>query len=114
MRFSATAIACWALGIGTALCSMCHSKYWGSMLQDKYLVEVTMSTSLKHRHLVYETSLPKPYRIVHVDPEGDGDDAENPDDMDWINKGHEEKAKRMIRLKITVDEANQVHEVECG
>ncbi|KAJ1798003.1 hypothetical protein LPJ77_006538, partial [Coemansia sp. RSA 2523] len=63
-------------------------------------------------HLVYETSLPKPYRIVHVDPDGDGDDAENPDDMDWINKGREERAKRMIRLKITVDESNQVHEVE--
>ncbi|KAJ1797971.1 hypothetical protein LPJ77_006544, partial [Coemansia sp. RSA 2523] len=63
-------------------------------------------------HLVYETSLPKPYRIVHVDLDGDGDDAENPDDMDWINKGREERAKRMIRLKITVDESNQVHEVE--
>ncbi|KAJ2290596.1 hypothetical protein IW141_003183 [Coemansia sp. RSA 355] len=88
--------------------------YWGSMLQDKCLAEVTKTTSLKHKHLVYETSLPKPYRIVHVDPDGNGDDAENPDDMDWINKGREERVKRMIRLKITVDESNQVHEVECG
>ncbi|KAJ2145417.1 hypothetical protein IW142_002593 [Coemansia sp. RSA 564] len=84
------------------------------MLQDKCLAEVTKTTSLKHKHLVYETSLPKPYRIVHVDPDGNGDDAENPDDMDWINKGREERVKRMIRLKITVDESNQVHEVECG
>ncbi|KAJ1865384.1 hypothetical protein LPJ78_002721 [Coemansia sp. RSA 989] len=94
--------------------SLCHSAFWGKKLESKYLVEVTMTTSLTHRHLVYETSLPKPYRIVHVDPDGNGDDAENPDDMDWINRGHEEKARRRTRLKITVDEENQIHEVECG
>ncbi|KAJ2836778.1 hypothetical protein J3B02_006472 [Coemansia erecta] len=73
-----------------------------------------MTTSLKHRtqHLYYETALPKPYRIVHQ--EEDGDDAEDADDMSWVNRGHEEKAKRMIRLKVTVDDVNQVQEVECG
>ncbi|KAJ1879862.1 hypothetical protein LPJ57_002596 [Coemansia sp. RSA 486] len=94
--------------------SLCHSAFWGSKLRNKYLVEVTMTTSLKHRtqHLYYETALPKPYRIVHQ--EEDGDDAEDADDMSWVNRGHEEKAKRMIRLKITVDDVNQVQEVECG
>ncbi|KAJ2513152.1 hypothetical protein H4217_006492 [Coemansia sp. RSA 1939] len=92
--------------------SMCHSAYWKSKLDNKYMVEVTMTTSLSHHHLVYETALPKPYRIVHMDE--DGDDAEDPDDLVWINRGHEEKAKRKNRLKITVDDQNQVQEVTCG
>ncbi|KAJ2472425.1 hypothetical protein GGI02_001581, partial [Coemansia sp. RSA 2322] len=77
-----------------------------------YLMEVTMTTSMTHRHVVYETSLPKPYRIVHQ--QEDGDDAEDPDDMSLVNEGHEEKAKRRIRLKLTVDEKNQIQEIECG
>ncbi|KAJ2712336.1 hypothetical protein H4R19_002810 [Coemansia spiralis] len=97
-----------------ALGSLCHSAYWGSRLQGKYLAEVTMTTTFTHRtnHIVYETALPKPYRIVHGDEEGD--DAEDPDYMSWVNRGHEEKAKRRIRLKITVDEHHQIGEVECG
>ncbi|KAJ2811522.1 hypothetical protein FBU31_003507 [Coemansia sp. 'formosensis'] len=75
-------------------------------------MEVTMTTSMSHRHVVHETSLPKPYRIVHQ--EEDGDDAEDEDDMSWVNRGHEEKAKRRIRLKLTVDDKHQIQEVECG
>ncbi|KAJ2847165.1 hypothetical protein IWW36_003993 [Coemansia brasiliensis] len=110
----AALVLCWISCLNAGLASLCHSAFWGKKLESKYLVEVTMTTSLTHKHLVYETALPKPYRIVHVDPNGDGDDAENPDDMDWINRGHEEKARRRTRLKITVDEENQIHEVECG
>ncbi|KAJ2449019.1 hypothetical protein GGF42_004906 [Coemansia sp. RSA 2424] len=92
--------------------SLCHSAYWGSKLQNKYLMELTMTGSLSHRHVVYETSLPKPYRIVHQ--EEDGDDAEDADDMSWVNRGHEERAKRRIRLKLTVDDKHQIQEIECG
>ncbi|KAJ2778439.1 hypothetical protein H4R18_004599 [Coemansia javaensis] len=110
---AAAAAAALMLGAAApAAASMCHSAYWASRLENKYIVEVTMTTSMKHRHVFYETALPKPYRIVHVN-EG-GDDAEDADDMSWVNRGHEEKARRNIRLKITVDDANQVHEVECG
>ncbi|KAJ2770549.1 hypothetical protein IWQ57_002613 [Coemansia nantahalensis] len=115
MRLGTAAVAlALAAAPNAALGSLCHSAYWGSRLQNKYLVEVTMTTTLNHRtnHLVYETALPKPYRIVHVD--ADGDDAEDADDMSWVNRGHEEKARRPIRLKITVDENNQIGEVECG
>ncbi|KAJ1772052.1 hypothetical protein EV179_001345 [Coemansia sp. RSA 487] len=92
--------------------SLCHSAYWGTKLENRYMVEITMTTSLTHHHLVYETALPKPYRIVHMDE--DGDDAEDPDDLAWINRGHEEKAKRKFRLKVTVDDQHQVQEVACG
>ncbi|KAI9503644.1 hypothetical protein GGI25_002769 [Coemansia spiralis] len=93
-------------------CTLCHSAFWSSKLGNKYLVELTMTTSLTHHHLFYETSLPKPYRIVHMDE--DGDDAEDPDDLSWVNRGHEEKAKRNIRLKVTVDDQHQIQEVACG
>ncbi|KAJ2015643.1 hypothetical protein GGI06_003260 [Coemansia sp. S85] len=106
----------WALAavalLHFASASLCHSAYWGSKLQNKFLMEVTMLSTMKHRHVVHETSLPKPYRIVHQ--EEDGDDAEDADDMSWVNRGHEEKAKRRIRLKLTVDDRNQIQEVECG
>ncbi|KAJ2743478.1 hypothetical protein GGI20_003701 [Coemansia sp. BCRC 34301] len=109
--FNASALAAVAL-LHVATASLCHSAYWGSKLQNKYLVELTMSETPNHRHLVYETSLPKPYRIVHQ--EEDGDDAEDADDMSWVNRGHEEMAKRRIRLKLTVDDKHQIQEVECG
>ncbi|KAJ1936476.1 hypothetical protein FBU59_005039 [Linderina macrospora] len=76
------------------------------------MVELDATSSITHRHRVYETALPKPYKIVHQ--EEDGDDAEDPDDMSYVNQGHEERATRRHRLKVTVDEKNQVVEVECG
>ncbi|KAI8326352.1 hypothetical protein GQ54DRAFT_307582 [Martensiomyces pterosporus] len=97
---------------GLAGGSLCHSAFWGSKLRDKYLVEISATTSITHRHLVYETSLPKPYKVVHMNE--DGDDAEDPDDLSWINLGHEEKAKRLIRLKVTVDDHNQIMDIACG
>ncbi|KAJ1894638.1 hypothetical protein GGI09_006760 [Coemansia sp. S100] len=116
MRSSSFSGNIWALAtlalMHVASGSLCHSAYWGSKLQDKYLMEVTMTSSMSHRHMVYETSLPKPYRIVHQ--EEDGDDAEDADDMSWVNRGHEERAKRMIRLKLTVDDRHQIQQVECG
>ncbi|KAJ1729029.1 hypothetical protein LPJ61_003721 [Coemansia biformis] len=112
MRIGAAMVAFGLMMPGTVRGTLCHSAYWASRLENKYLVEVTMTTSLKHRHLVHETELPKPYRIVHNNE--DGDDGDNPDDMSWVKHGHEEKARRMIRLKVTVDENNRVDEVECG
>ncbi|KAJ1722893.1 hypothetical protein LPJ53_002723 [Coemansia erecta] len=111
---SLTGLLLSGLAIEMARGSLCHSAFWGSRLQNKYLVEVSMSSTMSHRtaHLYYETALPKPYRIVHQDE--DGDDAEDADDMSWVNRGHEEKAKRRIRLKVTVDDRNQIQEVECG
>ncbi|ORX69626.1 hypothetical protein DL89DRAFT_267806 [Linderina pennispora] len=92
--------------------SICHSQYWGSRLMDKYMVELEATSSITHKHVVYETALPKPYKIVHQDE--DGDDAEDPDDLSMINEGHEVRAKRRHRLKVTVDDKNQIVEVECG
>ncbi|KAJ1896754.1 hypothetical protein LPJ66_003800 [Kickxella alabastrina] len=85
----------------------------GPKLQDKFLVEATMISSIKHQHIYYETALPKPYKIVHQDEDGNNSDLDL-EDLKWMSRGLEGKTKRMIRLKVTVDENNRVQEVECG
>lgn len=103
------------LFIAPVLGSLCHSNYWDSQLSDKYLVELSMTSTMHHksRHMVYETQLPKPYRVVHEDEDGDNDGVDQ-DDLAWMNRGYEARAKNRARLRVTVDHHQQVQGVECG